>query len=1085
MPPCSDTNPLRRDGLSQPQRRLPALDPASVRLDDRTGDDLLRFAAAYAQRAQVQFHPTDGAEPDATTWARLFTLPEGETLADREARADNPPHLALFMAFLKVFGLLQEQLNTLPQRHLDFYYREVLQLAARPAVPDQVHVVFELAKNVAELVLPAGTELDAGPDAQDQPLRYPTTADTIVNQASLAHLRAVYHDPASKEVLFAAAANTADGVAAPLPETDPSWNAFGPKAGTASWPVARVGFALAAPVLLMAEGQREVTVTFRTADTAVTLTDNLSLQVQLSGSQGWIEAPATRLERVDDGALRFTVTLPESEKQAVVGYDPARHDGGYATTAPVLRALLVNSKHYDLLRRQTLRDVTIDVRVSGLKKSLVLDNDLGRVNPEKPFFAFGNQPGKGSTLYVGCPEVAAKDLTSLTVTVPEWLSKPSEWATHYAGYTAAIELPADSAESKTLGPNARTSSASEVALQADRVASLEGFSGATEPMVRIKVQNRRLRAEREVSLFGELVSGATFPPASETKSAFSALNMVARPAAGEALSLAEGSTLKKATSLLGRFSAKALAGLDLTRRLDDVVEPATVGDSVVTLRLSQELGHRVYAKLLTEATLRRATGENVLVPNLPYAPQAQELRLSYAATSGAVSLLAASPTTFPRRAAQLFHQSVFGQAEEHVFLKADKAFLTGTEGGRGSAFLLPQLAPGGTFLLGLRGVGPQENVSVLFQVAEGSANPDRQPAQLSWSVLSQNQWRPLTAEHLLRDTTNHLLISGIIEFSLPAETTLDNTLLDAGLVWLRAELKPAQGTGPVPIDSVCNVVAVHPQAALARLHDAGNDPAHYAAPLPPGTIAKTRQSVAGLKAVQQPYASFGGQPAETDLAFYTRVSERLRHKQRAVTIWDYEHLVLQQFPGIYKVKCLNHARLDATGKLHELAPGCVTLVAVPDLRNAHALNPLQPRVDLSTLAAVQDFLQRHAGPQVQVQVVNPAYEPVRVSCQVAFRPGYPFTTYRKRLEQDLVAYLSPWAFDADTEIPFGGRIHQSTLLSFIEQRPYVDFVTELTLTHTTAAGAAPADPVVASSPRAVLVASPTHTITSYQGPRPA
>jgi hypothetical protein len=56
-----------------------------------------------------------------------------------------------------------------------------------------------------------------------------------------------------------------------------------------------------------------------------------------------------------------------------------------------------------------------------------------------------------------------------------------------------------------------------------------------------------------------------------------------------------------------------------------------------------------------------------------------------------------------------------------------------------------------------------------------------------------------------------------------------------------------------------------------------------------------------------PFPSFGGRETEDSSQFYKRVSERLRHKERAITIFDYERLVLESFPSIYKVKCVNHA----------------------------------------------------------------------------------------------------------------------------------------------------------------------------------
>ena len=54
-------------------------------------------------------------------------------------------------------------------------------------------------------------------------------------------------------------------------------------------------------------------------------------------------------------------------------------------------------------------------------------------------------------------------------------------------------------------------------------------------------------------------------------------------------------------------------------------------------------------------------------------------------------------------------------------------------------------------------------------------------------------------------------------------------------------------------------------------------------------------------------------------------------------------------------------------------------------------------------------------------------------------PGY----YSKVLNEELVQFLSPWAFDSSREIIFGGSFTRSDVIDFIEKRDYVDFVTEL------------------------------------------
>src|SRR5262249_3003790 len=131
------------------------------------------------------------------------------------------------------------------------------------------------------------------------------------------------------------------------------------------------------------------------------------------------------------------------------------------------------------------------------------------------------------------------------------------------------------------------------------------------------------------------------------------------------------------------------------------------------------------------------------------------------------------------------------------------------------------------------------------------------------------------------------------------------------------------------IDVVANGVEV-------AFVDGGNDPVHLTAPLPAKAISRLTTPVASVKSVSQPYASFSGSPAESDDALRMRTPERLRHKDRCITPWDYERVVLGAFPGINRVKCIPHAK---RGNFR--APGNVLLVVIPDLRNTNARDPLR------------------------------------------------------------------------------------------------------------------------------------------------
>jgi Baseplate J-like protein len=281
-----------------------------------------------------------------------------------------------------------------------------------------------------------------------------------------------------------------------------------------------------------------------------------------------------------------------------------------------------------------------------------------------------------------------------------------------------------------------------------------------------------------------------------------------------------------------------------------------------------------------------------------------------------------------------------------------------------------------------------------------------------------------------------------VQFAVPRSATNAATLMPGGLHWLRATVRRHAGAIP-------KTVAVLAQAAQASFRDNGNDPRHLEHPLPAGTITKLIDRQAAIKSVSQPFSSFGPRVAESDAAFRVRVAERLRHKRRAVTLFDYERLVLERFPEVYKVRCLTHTSGDS-----EYAPGAVRVVVVPNLRNRNAVDPLRPRLSLSRLEEIRRDLRGMASDFADIHVVNPDYEEVRVRLNVRFGRGFDEGHYAGQLEQDIIRFLSPWLHDDGVDLAFGGRVHRSAVLNFIDEREYVDFVADFEMDHIIPATAA-------------------------------
>jgi len=393
----------------------------------------------------------------------------------------------------------------------------------------------------------------------------------------------------------------------------------------------------------------------------------------------------------------------------------------------------------------------------------------------------------------------------------------------------------------------------------------------------------------------------------------------------------------------------------------------------------------------------------------PYTPKIKSLSLSYASSVEIIMKDYKTGSAVDR----IFHQHPFGYAEVQPDPNTKHRFL-------------PPYDHEGELYIGLSEVQPPQNLNLLLQLAEGSANPDLEPAPVEWSYLSGNCWLSLHHGNILADTTRGLLNSGIIEFQLPPAQP--NTLLPAELYWLRAAI-------PQRVDSVCNTIAIHTQAVAATLATQHPAPDHLLRPLQPGTIKQPVESLPAIERIEQPYTSYGGKPAEQDSAFYTRVSERLRHKHRAVTLWDYEHLLLEQFPQLYKVKCLPAALSNQSDE-----PGRMDIIVLPDIRERSPFTPFEPKASASLLAKIEDFLADYTPPFATIKVKNAHYQVIKLRFGVRFLPGHDPDFYKQQLNEELNHFLAPWAYEEGADIVIGGKLYANVIIDFIERRPYVDYV---------------------------------------------
>jgi hypothetical protein len=901
------------------------------------------------------------------------------------------PHYALFLAFLRLLEYARAEANTLTARHLDFYYRDILRLKEKPAAPGKAHLLVELAKHVTQHELQSGELFKAGKDDLGKDAYFANDRTFVANQAKVAALKTVYRHDTEK-------------VANPdLPASEDTGRIY------------------AAPIANSDDG----------LGAKLTSTD-----------ESWHPF----FNKVYENGKLTEIRMPKAE----IGFAIA--------------------SHY-LWMAEGTRKVTVSLRVSGMSaidtSDLLDELTCSFTSPEG--WILGNIQNITQTL---------PDKLELELKLEGSAPAVTSYNAKVHGYNFGTDLPIllIKLEGSALEYRYRL-------LQNTQVSQLD-----------LTVDVKGLRTLAVSNDFGPVDTSKPFQP------------FGASPVQGSALTIGSKEVFqKKLTSVIismiwqispdpfdempsvnfdflkaGKWRDSAISAKSMVTSLNIIpfyylflfpfinveIPIVPIPDSstyelqdnldfpvmdkpdsepneffttssqhgFIRLKLTKDFGQIKYQEQLLKYLRKEKDADQKEIPNPgapPVGPIASELSLSYVASQ---TILLGKNDSFAQRKARFYHLGPFGQAEQHGQLITENAVP-----------LLPQFqttaGPSEAELyIGISNLHPPQNLALLFQIADGTADPqsDKPEPHIHWSYLRRNEWISFK-ENEVEDHTDELLNSGVVTFAVPRDAAADNTLLPSGMHWIRAAVA-------VESDAVCRLRMVAAQALDATFTNRGNDPTFPAKVLPAGTISKLEQPAAAVKKITQPFATFGGRGAELPSAFYTRISERLRHKDRAIALWDYEHLILEAFPQIYKVKCLNHT-LYKKDEYKELAAGHVTIVTIPNQQFHNLRDPLRPYTSLALLGEIEAYAKTRRPCFAELHVCNPIFEEVWTEFKVCFYAGFDQTFYAKKLQEEITRFLSPWAFPGGGSPTFGGKVYKSVLLNFIEERPFVDYVTDFKLFH--------------------------------------
>ncbi len=1060
---CTENTLIKlREGTTQQERYLTLLDPENVKLMGFEVKDWMSFAEEFSKH--VQLYTNKDYKNPSGTWEPFHNAAEEiKEVIETYTEGDITPQLALFIAFLKLLNQSKERFNQITKRHLDFYYKEVLQLKKNDEKADHAYIIFELAKNANQQFLSDETLVKAGKDSEGNTIHYKFEEEIVINKAKVAALKNTYTYPAISNWHASSIANSGDGEGGEIENGGTSWLPFGDMERN----LAKKGFSVSAPSLLLTEGERSITLA--ASYTSLSTDEDIKslITVEHTGEKGWVTLEATAITSADveNNMLTIELVLNEDDDK-VVGYDAEIHEGKYDTNHPIVRVLFnpenrtsIAYETYLLIANAELTKV--DITTTGTYTAgLTVKNDLGKIKTDNPFYPFGPLAKKRANLKISAAEWIGKTITDIEVSL-DWKDQPDNFEEHYQHYILEylnIKPPTtfkqiyDGTNNKTplvTGRNGEkrfralasyignfktvTQSVSQAIADREEAEELPPQYSREEKKTRKGRKKRKGRKTDDRSRpYGQDELRDFFYDHSDSVRQ-DAVSQVDSAANTDDLGVFPGVIPQDQQLFFGTSTVTFKHFLPPSTSY----VPKVTDEYFIQLSLQNNFLHDAYAKIYTYYALNE-----LALPNNAYAPFAENLKVTVT-TSESVSKTS--------NQVALYHEHPFG------IKKVNRANLA----------LVPTPENGGQLYIGIDQAVADQNIQLLCQIEEGSENPDAIEAYglatVTWQYLYNNTWYNLKPAYLLKDQTDNFLKAGLVAFTVPKQFG-NNTLFAEDYLWIR-------GTITNTYDTVSKFANIHAQGVEVKFLNDENTLEHLDKGMPAESISKLEDRLATVKTVTQPYASFDGFPKESDLDFYRRVSERLRHKNRAITLWDYEHLVLQKFTYLHKIKCLNHSTSTSFN-----APGEVLLVAIPNIIDQNVFDIYKPKLSQTKLNAIETFVNKLNTLHVNAKVISPVYEPVTITLGARFYEGLDANFYAKQLQQDIAQYLSPWAFDKNQAISFGNAMYASEVIFYIEKLAYVDYIKDFKMLH----DGEEKDEIIPTDQKSILtsVLPELHTVTA-------
>ncbi|MGB5355162.1 MAG: hypothetical protein WBN11_00570, partial [Eudoraea sp.] len=165
----------------------------------------------------------------------------------------------------------------------------------------------------------------------------------------------------------------------------------------------------------------------------------------------------------------------------------------------------------------------------------------------------------------------------------------------------------------------------------------------------------------------------------------------------------------------------------------------------------------------------------------------------------------------------------------------------------------------------------------------------------------------------------------------------------------------------------------------------------------------------------------------------------------------------------------------------------VQVVVIPTIDMVNNLHEKRTNLAFNTLKDIKKYLAQFISPHIKIEVSNAVYELLKVRCYLTVHDYTKSGHLYNQLNSELINFLSPNIERPILEKGFEVPISKMKILKFIEERPYVDKVYNLSIFQFVEVGGKykiidtniikETDFLRTISPYAILTSAPLHHLT--------